>query len=73
MINNIQLCAYGPNGGDDTIKECEAWYDSPKSGRAMAQSLLTMYPHLVAVWVRKINDGHMRTIAFVEKEKQEGK
>ena len=67
MTGNIQLCAYGPDGGDDTIKECETWYDSPKSGKEMAETILRKYPHLVAVWVRKINDGHMRTVAMIEK------
>lgn len=63
---NIQICAFNSDGvGIDSITETLAWYDSPKAGRIAARGLLDKYAEIDRVWIRKINAGHLRTVAMV--------
>lgn len=65
-MGNIQICAFNFEGvGIDSITETYEWYDSPKAGKEVARALLVKYAELERVWVRKINAGHMRTVAMV--------
>ena len=69
MMGNIQLCAYGPDGvSNSDIPECLTWYASPASGKLAARGILASYPQISAIWVRKIKDAHMRTVAYITRE-----
>ena len=64
----IQICAFNHKGqGIDAITETTVFYDSPAAGRAAASAILAKYGEIAAVWVRKINNGHMRTITMVRR------
>ena len=68
-MGNIQICAFNYEGvGIDAITETSLWYESPKEGKEAARKILDRYCEIAAVWVRKINAGHMRTVAFVKRE-----
>ena len=67
----IQLCAYDVDGaGLDALPEVLKWYPTPKAGRDAARLLLASNLAVTAVWVRKIRDGKMRTVAMVTREKE---
>lgn len=64
----VQLCTFGKDGGIDGIPEAaDQEYQTPKEGKDAAALILAKYPEVLAVWVRKVKDAHIRTIAMIER------
>ncbi len=68
MNGNIQLCPFDAEGrGIDDAPSALVWYDSPAAGKQAALELIEKYPAITSVWVRKITDGHMRTVTTISR------
>ncbi|MBI2069484.1 MAG: hypothetical protein HYT79_02700 [Elusimicrobia bacterium] len=64
----IQLCSFTAAGDGIDLPETERWYNSPRDGKQAAQAILDKHPHIASVWVRKVRDAHIRTVAVVQRE-----
>lgn len=64
----IQLCSFTATGEGIDLPENDRWYGSPKEGKEAARAILNKYPNIASVWVRKVRDAHIRTVAVVQRE-----
>ena len=64
----IQLCSYTATGEGIDLPEDDQWFASPQEGKRAARAILDKYPHVASVWVRKVRDAHIRTVAMVQRE-----
>ena len=69
MPTHIDICAFDATGaGVDVGPEQQVFYDTPRAAREASQNLFRRAPEVHKIWIRRINAGHLRTIAMLTRD-----